>query len=93
MRFATRLTVYPVTKEGEQGHKDSWSRGFELGIVVRFRRHVGHDLRLAVISHQGRVIVETDVVNFKKRTTVVPDKEIRRPRGREDGGKRRCRWS
>jgi len=49
-------------------------REYGLGgrIVVRFRRHFGHDLRLAVISRQGRVIVEADVGKFKREPRSFP---------------------
>ena len=41
-------------------------------IVARFRRHVGHDPRLPVISRQGRVIVEADVGKFKREPRSFP---------------------
>ena len=40
--------------------------------MVRFRRHVGHDLRLPVIFRQGRVIVEADVGKFKREPRSFP---------------------
>jgi len=40
--------------------------------VVRFRRHVGHDPRLPVISYPGRVIVEADVGKFEREPRSFP---------------------
>lgn len=53
--------------------------------MVRFRRQVGHEPRLSVIPHYGLAIVESDVGDFKIIPTVVPNKEMPRPRGRQAG--------